>query len=81
MAIKDVEGSDNTKELTGPDLLKYLMERFNMSRTQAIESMLKHGHSPNKKKKGGSVRRKKGGTASRRGGRKIMVGYIAGGKV
>ena len=32
-------------------------------------------------KKGGSVRRKKGSTVSRRGGRKIMHGYKAGGKV
>ena len=32
-------------------------------------------------KKGGSVRRKKGSTVSRRGGRKIMQGYKAGGKV
>ena len=32
-------------------------------------------------KKGGSVRRKKGSTVSRKGGRKIMQGYKAGGKV
>jgi len=32
-------------------------------------------------KKGGTVRRKKGSTVSRRGGKKIMVGYKAGGKV
>ena len=36
---------------------------------------------PRKNKKGGSVRRKKGSTVSRKGGRKIMQGYKAGGKV
>jgi len=45
MAVKDVEGSQFTKELTGIDLLEWLMDRFNMTREEAIKSMVDHGHS------------------------------------
>ena len=72
MSVKDVEGSSTVQELTGPALLKYMLDR-GMTRKEALELMLKHGHSPNKQKKGGIV--------SRRGGGKIMYGYKAGGKV
>ena len=72
MAVEDVEGSSTVQELTGPDLLKYMLDR-GMTRKEALELMLKHGHSPNKKKKGGTVSRKRGS--------KIMKGYKAGGKV
>ena len=39
MAVLDVEGSRFTKELTGPDLLKYLMEHFNMTEEEAKKNM------------------------------------------
>jgi hypothetical protein len=39
MAILDVEGSRFTKELTGPDLLKYLMEHFNLPLDEAKNKM------------------------------------------
>ena len=45
MAIKDVEGSTYTKELTGIDLLEFMMDRFNMTRKEAIKEMAEHGHS------------------------------------
>ena len=44
MAIKDVEGSKFTKEITGSDLLDWLMVRFNMTREEAIKNMAEHGH-------------------------------------
>ncbi len=80
MAVEDVEGSSTVQELTGPDLLKYMLDR-GMTRKEALELMLKHGHSPNKKKKGGTVSRKRGSSVSRKRGSKIMQGYKAGGKV
>ena len=39
MAILDVDGSTFTKEITGYDLLKYLMEHFNMTEAEAKENM------------------------------------------
>ena len=45
MAVKDVEGSRFTKELTGIDLLEWMMDRFNMTRAEAIKNMPDHGHS------------------------------------
>jgi len=45
MAVKDVEGSRFTKELTGIDLLEWMMDRFNMTREEAIKNMPDHGHS------------------------------------
>ena len=45
MAVKDVEGSQFTKELTGIDLLEWMMDRFNMTRAEAIKNMADHGHS------------------------------------
>jgi hypothetical protein len=39
MAVLDVEGSRFTKELTGPDLLKYLMEHFDMTEEEAKKNM------------------------------------------
>ena len=45
MAIKEVEGSKFTKEITGNDLLEWLMVRFNMTREEAINNMVEHGHS------------------------------------
>ena len=39
MAVLDVEGSRFTKELTGPDLLKYLMEHFNMTEEEAKKNI------------------------------------------
>ena len=47
MAIKDVEGSTYTKELTGIDLLEFMMNRFNMTHEDAIKEMAEHGHSIN----------------------------------
>ena len=44
MAIKEVEGSKFTKEITGNDLLEWLMVRFNMTREEAINNMVEHGH-------------------------------------
>ena len=39
MAVLDVEGSRFTKELTGPDLLKYLMEHFDMTEEEAKKNI------------------------------------------
>ena len=39
MSVLDVEGSRFTTELTGPDLLKYLMEHFNMTEAEAKENI------------------------------------------
>jgi len=40
--------SDNNQELTGHDLLIYLMGRFNMTRQEALYSMRKAGHDVSK---------------------------------
>lgn len=37
--------TDNNTELTGNDLLIYLMSRFNMTKQEALYSMRKAGHS------------------------------------
>ena len=44
MAVKDVEGSQFTKEISGLDLLVYLIDRFNMTKEEAIQEMVNHGH-------------------------------------
>ena len=36
--------TDNNKELTGHDLLIYLMGRWNMTKQEALHSMRKAGH-------------------------------------
>jgi hypothetical protein len=36
--------SDNNTELTGNDLLMYLMSRFNMTKQEALHSMRRAGH-------------------------------------
>ena len=44
MAVKDVEGSQFTKEISGLDLLVYFIDRFNMTKEEAIQSIVNHGH-------------------------------------
>ena len=44
MTIKDVEGSQFTKEVSGLDLLVFLMDRFNHTLEKAVQSMVDHGH-------------------------------------
>ena len=44
MAVKDVEGSRFTKELTGIDLLEYLIDHFNMTKEEAVKEMADHDH-------------------------------------
>ena len=36
--------TDRNQQLTGHDLLIYLMDRFNMTRQEALHSMRKAGH-------------------------------------
>jgi hypothetical protein len=36
--------TDNNQQLTGNDLLMYLMSRFNMTRQEALYSMRRAGH-------------------------------------
>ena len=36
--------TDNNQQLTGHDLLMYLMDRFNMTRQEALHNMRKAGH-------------------------------------
>ena len=43
MAIKDVEGSQFTKEVSGLDWLVILIDRFNHTLETAIQSMVDHG--------------------------------------
>jgi len=44
MAVKDVEGSQFTKEVSGLDLLVYFIDHFDMTKEEAIQSMVNHGH-------------------------------------
>ena len=36
--------TDNNQQLTGNDLLMYLMSRFNMTKPEALNSMRRAGH-------------------------------------
>ncbi len=40
--------TDRNQQLTGHDLLMYLMSRFNMTRQEALYSMRKAGHDVSK---------------------------------
>ena len=76
MAVKDVEGSKYTKEVTGKDLMQWMMDRFDMTRAEALASMKEHGHTLEEDKSGGSVGRKKGGIVSRRKGSAVVSNNI-----
>ncbi len=41
---KESKMTDNNQELTGNDLLMYLMSRFNMTKQEALHSMRRAGH-------------------------------------
>ncbi len=40
--------TDNNQQLTGHDLLMYLMSRFNMTRQEALYNMRRAGHDVSK---------------------------------